>query len=62
MALAHAVERRKSFCPQCGNRGNPTSVSFGAETRTYSYKCSECGLEWLVHTPLQELTPESQTP
>ncbi len=62
MSPTPAVERRKSYCPQCNTRGNPTSVSFGAEARTYSYKCSECGQEWLIHTPLHELTPESRTP
>jgi DNA-directed RNA polymerase subunit RPC12/RpoP len=54
------VERRKSYCPECGTRGNPTTVTFGSESRTISYKCSTCGVEWLAQTPNQELTAEPQ--
>lgn len=61
MSPKPAVERRKSYCPECGTRGNPTTVTFGTDARTISYKCSNCGQEWLIHTPNHELTPESQT-
>ena len=46
-------ERRNSYCPvpECGTRGNPTSVSFGPGGRMISYKCPACGQEWLVQRP-----------
>src|SRR4051812_47591648 len=51
-------ERRQSYCPACGTRGNPTTVFFGPDGRTFSYKCPECAQEWLVQT--SEVKPASQ--
>lgn len=47
------VERRSSYCPNCiDTRGEVTTVTFGAVVRTISYKCRECGQEWLVQAPV----------
>lgn len=43
-------ERRQSYCPECGERGSPATVSFGPKGRVISYKCPACGQEWLVQT------------
>jgi hypothetical protein len=42
-----------SYCPRCGTRGNPTSVSFNVSTRITSFKCvdADCGAEWIVQMP-----------
>jgi hypothetical protein len=45
-------ERRNSYCPECAiHRGQPTTVTFGHDERITTYKCPECGLEWLVYQP-----------
>ena len=44
-------ERRNSYCSQCGTRGEPTTVSFSRTTpitRTITYKCVSCGIEWIA--------------
>jgi predicted RNA-binding Zn-ribbon protein involved in translation (DUF1610 family) len=43
-------ERRQSYCPDCGTRGEPSTVSFTPATRTITYKCRACGLEWIIRT------------
>ena len=57
-------ERRNSYCPQCGVRGEPTTVSFSRTapvTRTITYKCAACAIEWIARiAPADALTGEDR--
>jgi predicted RNA-binding Zn-ribbon protein involved in translation (DUF1610 family) len=43
-------ERRQSYCPDCGERGKPSTVTFLAKLRIITYKCDNCGSEWIIQT------------
>jgi predicted RNA-binding Zn-ribbon protein involved in translation (DUF1610 family) len=57
-------ERRNSYCSQCGKRGEPTTVSFSRTvppTRTITYKCLDCGIEWIARiAPCDALAGEER--
>jgi hypothetical protein len=54
-------ERRNSYCPRCGVRGEPTTVSFSRTTpitRTITYMCRTCGIEWIARIAVRDALAE----
>jgi predicted RNA-binding Zn-ribbon protein involved in translation (DUF1610 family) len=57
-------ERRQSYCPECYDvRAEVTTVSHHIDHRTFTYKCPQCGTEFVVTTRqvLEPLSPGVKT-